>query len=205
MPDPIFTPTDYFRVQALHEIFEDAEKPFEIDLGCGDGEFLVEMAARHPERNFLGVERLIGRIEKTAKFIKQRGLTNARVLRLESLYTIAWLLPEHSASRLHLLCPDPWPKKKHEERRLVRMPEFHAALQRVLVPNGEFLLKTDDTPYFENALESFGAAPLFKRLDWPEDAFFYAMTGFESQWLALSKSIHRARWRVTNHASDSTS
>ena len=196
MPDAIFTPTDYFRVQELHEIFEDPSKPFEIDLGCGDGEFLVEMAAHHPERNFLGVERLIGRIEKTERSIKQRGLTNARVLRLESLYTIAWLLPEHSVSRLHLLCPDPWPKKKHEERRLVRMPEFHAALQRVLVPNGEFLLKTDDTPYFENALESFGACPQFQRVDWPQDAFFYAMTGFEAQWLALSKSIHRARWQV---------
>ena len=118
------------------------------------------------------------------------------MLRLESLYTIAWLLPEHSVSRLHLLCPDPWPKKKHEERRLVRMPEFHAALQRVLVPNGEFLLKTDDTPYFENALENFGACPQFQPVDWPEDAFFYAMTGFEAQWLALSKSIHRARWQV---------
>jgi tRNA (guanine-N7-)-methyltransferase len=196
MPDPIFTPTDYFRVQELREIFEDPSKPFEIDLGCGDGEFLVEMAAHYPERNFLGVERLIGRIEKTAKMIKQSGLTNARVLRLESLYTIAWLLPQQSVSRLHLLCPDPWPKKKHEERRLVRMPQFHAALQRVLVPNGEFLLKTDDTPYFENALESFGACPQFHRLDWPEDAFFYAMTGFEAQWLALSKSIHRARWQV---------
>ena len=196
MPDPIFTPTDYFRTLEVREIFDDASKPLEIDLGCGDGEFLVEMAAHCPERNFLGVERLIGRIEKTAKMIKQRGLSNARVLRLESLYTIAWLLPQQSVSRLHLLCPDPWPKKKHEERRLVRMPQFHAALQRVLVPDGEFLLKTDDTPYFENALESFGVCPQFQRLDWPDDAFFYAMTGFESQWLALSKSIHRARWQV---------
>ena len=192
----IFTPTDYFRVQELNEIFENAAKPLEIDLGCGDGDFLVGMAEHFPERNFLGVERLIGRIEKTEKAIKQRGLTNARVLRLESLYTIAWLLPEHSVSKLHLLCPDPWPKKKHEERRLVRMPAFHEALKRVLIPDGEFLLKTDDTPYFENALESIGARTDFKRLDWQEDAFFYPKTGFELQWLALSKSIHRARWQL---------
>ena len=195
---PIFVPTDYFRVQELSDIFDDPTKPLEIDLGSGDGDFLVEMAAKFPERNFLGVERLIGRIDKTAKRITQRGLANACVLRLESTYTLEWLLPEHSATRLHLLCPDPWPKKKHEDRRLVNKPQFLNALQRVLLPDGEFLLKTDDTPYFENALESLGHRQDFQKLDWPEDAFFYARTGFEDQWLKLGKSIHRARWQVYN-------
>ena len=120
------------------------------------------------------------------------------MLRLESTYTLEWLLPEHSATRLHLLCPDPWPKKKHEDRRLVNKPQFLNALQRVLLPDGEFLLKTDDTPYFENALESLGHRQDFQKLDWPEDAFFYARTGFEDQWLKLGKSIHRARWQVYN-------
>ncbi len=193
---PIFVPTDYFRVHELSEIFEDPTKPLEIDLGSGDGDFLVEMAARFPERNFLGVERLIGRIDKTAKRIETRGVTNARVLRLESLYTIEWLLPAHCASRLHLLCPDPWPKKKHEDRRLVNKADFLNAVQRVLIPEGEFLLKTDDAPYFANALESLGKRTDFHQLDWSEDAFFYARTGFEDQWLNLGKVIHRARWRI---------
>lgn len=197
MPNAIFTPTDYFREQALPEIFAAPARPMEIDLGCGDGEFLVGMAAQYPERNFLGVERLAGRIEKTAKLIRQRGVDNARVLRLESIYTLEWLLPKHCATRLHLLCPDPWPKKKHEERRLVRMPRFHEALKRVLVPDGEFLLKTDDEPYYNDALASIGRRADFTPLDWPDDAFFYPITGFESQWLALSKSILRARWRVS--------
>ena len=82
--NPIFVPADYFREARLEEIFADSTRPLEVDLGCGDGSFLVEMAATHPERNFLGVERLIGRVEKTAKRIAERDLTNARVLRLES-------------------------------------------------------------------------------------------------------------------------
>ena len=191
---PIFVPADYFREVRLEEIFAEPERPLEVDLGCGDGSFLVEMAAAHPERNFLGVERLAGRVEKTGRRIGQRGLTNARVLRLESTYTLGWLLPPASVSRLHLLCPDPWPKKGHHRRRLFNDPEFLAGLARVLRQEGEFLLKTDDRLYYGNALEVMAAQPGFARLDWADGAFFHAQTDFERQWLALGKTMHRARW-----------
>lgn len=192
--DTIFIPTDYFRVLGRQELFSD-DRPLEVDLGCGDGSFLEEMAAFYPERNFLGVERLIGRVEKTARRLQQRGLTNARVLRLESVYALGWMLPESSVSRLHLLCPDPWPKKKHHDRRIYNNSDFHGALTRVLVPEGELLLKSDDLPYYESALEVMSAHANFEKLDWPENAFPYPLTDFEQQWLALSKTMHRARWK----------
>lgn len=192
--DPIIIPADYFRVLERQELFPD-HKPLEVDLGCGDGSFLVEMAALYPERNFIGVERLIGRVEKTAKRLQQRGLTNARVLRIESVYALGWLLPESSVSRLHLLCPDPWPKKKHHDRRIYNNADFHWALTRVLEPEGEFLLKSDDLPYFESGLEVMSTHANFERLDWPEGAFPYPLTDFEQQWLALSKTMNRARWK----------
>jgi tRNA (guanine-N7-)-methyltransferase len=192
---PIFVPADYFREVRLEEIFAEPSRPLEVDLGCGDGSFLVEMAAAHPERNFLGVERLTGRAEKTAKRIAERGLVNARVLRLESSYTIAWLLPAASVTRLHLLFPDPWPKKGHHRRRLYNDAEFLEGLARVIAAGGEILHETDDFPYFENALEVMARQPKFAPMDWPEDAFFYPQTDFERQWRALGKSLHRARWR----------
>jgi tRNA (guanine-N7-)-methyltransferase len=191
----IFVPADYFRLAEKSELFPESEKPLEVDLGCGDGLFLEMMAAHHPERNFLGVERLIGRIEKTARRIKREGLSNARVLRLESSYTLAWLLPDASVSRLHLLCPDPWPKKKHHKRRMFHDPEFLGGLARVLAPGGEFLLKSDDTPYFEDAVEVMREQPGFSRSEWPDEAFFHPLTTFEKQWMAQGKAIHRARWR----------
>ena len=118
-------------------------------------------------------------------------------MRLESAYTVAWLLPKASVSRLHLLCPDPWPKKKHAARRLVNQAEFLDGLTRILVPGGEFLLKTDDQPYFEDALVSFDSRThQFERLDWPADAFFYPTTDFEQSWLDIGRVIHRARWRL---------
>lgn len=193
--DPIFVPSDYFREVRLGEIFADTTRPLEVDLGCGDGSFLVEMAAAHPERNFLGVERLGGRVDKTAQRLAERAITNARVLRLESTYTLAWLLPTACVSRLHLLCPDPWPKKGHHRRRLFNDAEFLAGAARVLLQGGEFLHKTDDRPYYENALEVMALQAQFQRTEWKDDAFFYAETDFERQWRALGKTMHRVRWQ----------
>ncbi len=191
---PVFAPTDYFREAAISEIFDEPGRPLELDLGCGDGTFLVKMAGQHPERSFLGVERLAGRVEKTAKRIRQSGLTNVRVLRLETNYTLNWLLPEGCAARVHLLCPDPWPKKKHEQRQLFRSADFLRGIARVLAPGGELLLKTDDRPYHQQALEAMARQAGFRRLEWREDDFPYARTDFEVQWLALGKTLERARW-----------
>lgn len=178
----------------MEEIFPGTALPLELDLGSGDGTFLIEMAAAHPDRSFLGVERLAGRVEKTAKRIVEQQLTNVRVLRLETSYTLGWLLPTACASRVHLLCPDPWPKKGHHRRRLFNDPEFLGGLERVLVPQGEFLHKTDDRPYFENALEVMATQEAFTRLPWEENDFFYPQTDFERQWRALGKTMHWARW-----------
>lgn len=194
---PLFVPSDHFRELAPTAIFPDTTRPLEVDLGCGDGTFLVGMAAQHPERDFLGVERMLGRVSKTARKIAAQKLPNARIMRLESAYTVAWLLPRASVSRLHLLCPDPWPKKRHAERRLVNQAEFLDGLTRILRPGGEFLLKTDDQPYFEDALLSFESRThQFQRLDWPDGAFPYTTTDFEATWLAAGRSIHRARWQL---------
>lgn len=191
----VFVPEDYFREVRIAEIFPDETKPLEVDLGCGDGLFLEQMAALNPEHNFLGVERLAGRVTKTARRIARRGLANARVLRLESNYTIGWLLPPRSLSRLHLLCPDPWPKKAHRKNRIINDEGFLPGLQRVLMPGAEFFLKSDDAGFFENALEVMSAAPAFRRLDWSAEPSEYPRTTFENQWLALGKTMHRARWQ----------
>jgi tRNA (guanine-N7-)-methyltransferase len=190
----VFVPADYFSELRREEIFPDPTRPIEVDLGSGDGTFLVEMARQHPERDFLGVERLGGRVLKTARKIKRAGLQNARVLQLESAYSVGWLLPSASISRLHLLCPDPWPKKRHHKNRLVNNAEFLAGLERILASGGEFLLKTDHEEFFENAIESLSLRPAFSRLEWPADAFFYPQTDFEKLWLTQGLNIHRARW-----------
>ena len=187
-------PEDYFRKLEAGEIFKDTNKPLEVDLGCGDGGFVIAMAQHHQDRNFLAVERLLGRVKKVCREGHKFGLENLRALRLESAYTIGWLLPDASVSRLHLLCPDPWPKKKHHRRRLFNDPEFQKGLLRVLESDGEFLLKSDHEEYFEEAVEVVSRFPGLERLSWEEDAFYYPQTDFEKQWLAEGRTIQRARW-----------
>src|SRR5690606_40897218 len=128
-------PDDYFRRQERAAIFP-GDRPLEVDLGCGDGTFLLEMAAHYPDRDFLGVERLLGRARKVCRLAAKRNLPNVKVLRLDSLYTVEWLLRPGAVSRLHLLYPDPWPKVKHHRRSLFQT-KFHQAVSDVCVPGSE--------------------------------------------------------------------
>lgn len=186
-------PADYFRELDVSEIRRPG-RPLEVDLGCGDGSFLMEMARHHPERDFIGVERLLGRVRKVCRKLTRHGLDNARVLRLESRYVVEWLLPEASVSRLHLLCPDPWPKVRHHRRRLVQL-EFLDAVRRVLEPGGEFLFMTDHEEYFQWAKEKVAAFGKFERLEWQEDSFFYPKTDFQELWESEGKRMWRLRCR----------
>lgn len=191
-------PADYFRRLQPEEIFPDfhPETPVEIDVGCGDGAFLIGMARQFPGRNFLGLERLLGRVRKVCRKAEQHNLTNVKVLRLESSYALGWLLPPQVASRIHLLFPDPWPKKRHHRHRFVNLENL-AAIQRTLRPEGEFLFKTDHEEYFHAACEVVDASPLFRRIEWLRPDEFYPETDFERQWRSEGKSIHAARWSRT--------
>ncbi len=187
-----FIPRDYFRPATRREIFPDPSRPLELDVGCGDGKFLMEMATRFPERDFLGIERLGGRVSAICRKAARLGLKNAKLLCLESSYALGWLLPDACASRLHLLFPDPWPKKKHARRRFIQ-PDNLMALHRVLVPGGCLLFKTDHADYFVEACEALDACPLFTRVPWQAEEF-YPVTDFEGLWLSQGCEINAARW-----------
>jgi tRNA (guanine-N7-)-methyltransferase len=186
-------PAHYFRKLERAEVCR-ADRPLEVDLGCGDGSFLMAMAERYPERDFVGVERLLGRVRKVCRKATRRGLENARVLRLDSQYVVEWLLPEAAVSRLHLLCPDPWPKVRHHRRRLVQVA-FLDAVRRVLVPGGEFLFMTDHEEYFHWVEEKVAEFSGFECVEWTEESFFYPKTDFQQLWESEGKSMWRLRCR----------
>lgn len=185
-----FNPEDYFRRYAVSEIFGEGET-CEVDLGCGDGSFLLAMAERYPETLFLGVERLLGRIRKVCSESGRRGLSNVKGLRVESRYFLEWMIAPGSISRLHYLFPDPWPKEKHHKNRLVQA-SFIPVLHRALAPQGEFLFKTDHEEYFEWVCRLMDESPLFLRSPW--NAEFYPKTDFQQQWESMGKPIFSAKY-----------
>jgi tRNA (guanine-N7-)-methyltransferase len=185
-------PDDIFRRATPREIFA-REALLEMDIGCGEGAFLMAMAKRHPERNFLATERLLGRVRNVVRKAERAGMTNVRVLRLESAYVIKHLMPAESVTVAHILFPDPWPKRQHQARRLFQ-DEFVRDLHQVLAPAGELRLKTDDLPYFLWMEKVLARTPGFERLEWaPEED--EPLTGFERNFLAKGLPIHRARLR----------
>jgi tRNA (guanine-N7-)-methyltransferase len=120
--------------------------PVQVDLGCGDGSFLSALAERMPEKNFLGVERLIGRVRSACR--KAARIDNMRVIRVETAYAVRYLLPGQSVQVFHLLFPDPWPKRRHERRR-VMTSEFLRSVHCALAPQGLLRIATDQLDYFD--------------------------------------------------------
>ena len=170
MINPAFIPDDFFKVLAPSDIFG-ADGPFEVDLGCGDGGFLLQMAAHYPERRFLGIERLLGRVRGVCSRAAVRGLDNVKVFRVESRYFLEWMMQPGCISRLHYLCPDPWPKERHHKNRLVQ-EDFLPVLHRSLSDGGEFLFKTDHEGYFLWVLDHVARSGLFSRASWMRTNFF---------------------------------
>ena len=189
-----FVPDDFFRRYDVAEIFGHGST-CEVDLGCGDGGFLLAMAEHYPERRFLGVERLLGRIRKVCAESERRGLGNVRGLRVESRYFLEWMVQPGSIQRLHYLFPDPWPKEKHHKNRLVQ-DSFVPVLHRALAPQGEFLFKTDHEEYFTWVCDCFDRSPLFHRVEWDEP--FYPKTDFQQLWESQGKCVYSAKYIRTD-------
>ncbi len=128
--------------------YEHPEHPFEIDLGCGKGRFLLARARKFPDVNFLGIDRQLGRIRRIDRKALRAKLSNLRVLRLDGYYTITYLVPPQSVDTYYIFYPDPWPKGKHHHNRIFN-ELFMDALARTLIPSGRIHASTDHLPYFE--------------------------------------------------------
>jgi tRNA (guanine-N7-)-methyltransferase len=174
-----------------------AARPLEVELGCGDASFLVEYARRHPERNFIGVERLLGRLRKLDRKGRRAGLLNLRGVRIEAAYFLEYLLPPQSVAALHVYFPDPWPKRRHWKNRLVN-ERFPGIAGRALLPGGTVYLRTDDRDYFEQITAVFATASGFRPAETPA-SLAGLLTDFERDFRTRGIStLHAAcEWQGT--------
>ena len=168
-------------------------QPLEVELGCGDASFLLEYARRNPQTNFIGVERLLGRLQKLDRKGRRLGLQNLRGVRIESAYFLQYLLPAHVAAALHIYFPDPWPKKKHRKNRLIN-ETFPALARNTLAAGGAVYLRTDDLDYFQQMNEVFDAAKDFVRVETPA-SLAEVVTDFEQFFNAQGIATQRAAFR----------
>jgi tRNA (guanine-N7-)-methyltransferase len=182
----------------LGALFPKAQ-PVEVELGTGDGSFLSQYAAMHPERNFIGVERLLGRLRKVDRKARRSGLRNLRLIRLEAAYFVEYLLPLASIDSLHIYFPDPWPKRKHWKNRLINA-RFAELAATILKPGGLVYLRTDDAAYFEQMTEVFSTARQFCLAKTPEEVVA-VITDFERNFNARGVTTLRAAYQLRNNPS----
>ena len=129
----------------LRTLFSRPVEDVRLEIGFGGGEHLIAQALANPRTGFIGSEPFVNGMAKALAAIEQHGLKNICLSAGDATYLLTWL-PADSISRIDLLYPDPWPKRRHWKRRFVQDDSL-ARLARLLKPGGEFRFASDIPAY----------------------------------------------------------
>jgi tRNA (guanine-N7-)-methyltransferase len=134
--------------------------PLALEIGCGTGHFILQRAAQQPETDFLAIDIYNKGCLKTCRKLDAAGLDNVRVMRVEARELLVKALPAASLQAIYINCPDPWPKLRHRDRRLVNRDFLALALHRLL-PGGDLIFTSDCHDYAEQVATALAALPGF--------------------------------------------
>jgi tRNA (guanine-N7-)-methyltransferase len=137
--------------------------PRSLEIGFGNGENLAQMAAAHPERDYLGIEVHRPGVGRLLLALEEGQLTNVRLICHDAVEVLAQQIPEQSLDEVIILFPDPWPKKRHHKRRLVQSAFIELVTDR-LPAGGLIRMATDWQPYAEEMLATLQANPRLQNL-----------------------------------------
>jgi tRNA (guanine-N7-)-methyltransferase len=181
------------RKEGLAGIFargQDSKRALVLEIGFGRGEFLTALVANDPESDFLGVEISGKRVLKLARRIARSEFTNLRLLHGKAERIVSDLLPEGCLAQCWINFPDPWPKKRHQRRRLIA-PRFIERITTRLAPGGELHLATDHVEYAEAMDEALAGEPRLQNLYAPDryrgDVPGRKPTAYELEWRAQGR------------------
>ncbi|MFD1388254.1 tRNA (guanosine(46)-N7)-methyltransferase TrmB [Oceanobacillus oncorhynchi subsp. oncorhynchi] len=129
------------------------DNPIHVEIGSGKGQFITGMAKQHPDINFIGIEVAKSIIVSTVQKVDEEALDNIRLLNEDANDLLA-IFEENEIGQIYLNFSDPWPKNRHEKRRLT-FRSFLEQYQHILPESGQIVLKTDNRGLFEYSLVSF--------------------------------------------------
>ncbi len=144
-----------YEVSYDNELLKDFinHQPLYLEIGTGKGDFILNMAKNNPNTHFIGIEKSITCLAITAKKIVNEDIKNVLLIADDVSKVFAYL-PQGSIDKLFLNFSDPWPKKRHEKRRLT-YKTFLDEYKKILKINGEIIMKTDNIDLFNYSIESF--------------------------------------------------
>ena len=146
------------------EVFQN-DHPIHIEVGMGKGQFIIEMARRNPEVNYIGIEKYSSVLVRAVEKLEDFEQDNLRLIRMDA-ENIEEVFDKDEVDRIYLNFSDPWPKARHAKRRLTSR-EFLARYDKILVPDGKVEFKTDNKDLFEFSLEEV------KEAGWNLEAFTF--------------------------------
>ena len=175
-----------------------SDRPVEMEIGCGKGSFVCEMAQRHPQINFLAVEKSESALVIACERAAALGLNNVHFVSTDAEY-LPRILPSHFVSRIYLNFSCPFPKKRYASHRLTH-EHFLDMYREWLTADGEIRQKTDDANLFEFSLVSLSRSGYILRdvsMDLKEsDVTENVVTEYESRYRAMGKPIYYLRATV---------
>jgi tRNA (guanine-N7-)-methyltransferase len=152
--------------------------PLEVEIGFGNGEFLVRRAQEHPQRHFVGIELEWASVQRGLRRIAQTQVSNVRLLQIDARIALQRLFVPHALHRVYALFPCPWPKERHAKHRLFSHA-FLTLLNSRLLAGGEVQLVTDHQSYAQWVLEQVPGSG-FRAICEPIAAHF--RTKYERKW-----------------------
>jgi len=163
-----------------------------LEIGFGMGEATALIARDFPNTGYLAVEVHKPGIGKLMARVEELALSNIRIIEGDAHPIITTMIPDKSVDGVHLFFPDPWPKKRHNKRRIVNA-EFLALIHPKIKDGGFFHIATDWVPYAEYIEEVFAASPLFtggvvERPEWRP------VTRFEGQGITKDHQVTDLRY-----------
>jgi tRNA (guanine-N7-)-methyltransferase len=166
------------------------DAPRVLEIGCGMGETTAAIAAARPGEDFLGIEVHAPGVGSLLKHIAARALTNVRVIRHDAVAVVATMIPPASLAGIHVFFPDPWPKKRHHKRRLLK-PGFVHELALRLAPRGYLHVATDWEDYAREVLATLQQEPLLANaaVDFAPRPAYRPLTKFEARGLKLGHGV----------------
>ncbi|MFM9980125.1 MAG: tRNA (guanosine(46)-N7)-methyltransferase TrmB [Burkholderiales bacterium] len=164
--------------------------PLILEIGSGMGETSVAIAKAQPGNDYIAIEVHLPGVGSLLKSIDEEGLTNLRVIRHDAVDVLEKMVPDGLLAGLHVFFPDPWPKKRHNKRRIIQPPLAALAAKR-LAPGGYIHLATDIEAYAEHMLEVLSAEPMLKNTaaGYAPRPAYRPETKFESRGLRLGHGV----------------
>ncbi|MGP6171430.1 tRNA (guanosine(46)-N7)-methyltransferase TrmB [Microbacterium sp. A196] len=183
------------RMDPASEYGRDA--PLIVEIGSGQGHAIVSAASARLDVDFLAVEVFRAGLARTMLDADKAGVRNLRLIEANAPEVLSTYLPEGSASEVWIFFSDPWHKKRHTKRRLIR-PGFGDAAARVLTDGGLLRLATDWEDYALQMREVLDEEPLFERAfegEWAERFGGRVMTAFERKGIGKGREIRDLVYR----------